>query len=161
LAICVKCGFQNPPGSNYCEACATPMPKVEYFQYFEPAVVRDRLDKIQVQIDKVQKDEITVQEFADFISYTYQELQDKGREIQELVDTSDYYEISPEEVDVGYQGMQSYEHGLQEMYLYVEDMDPCHLTSGMELMTEGNTKINEAMRINRENREIDGVVGTL
>jgi hypothetical protein len=161
LAICVKCGNQNPPGSNYCEACATPMPKVEYFQYFEPTIVRDRLDKIQAQIDNVQKEEITIQEFADFISVTYQELQQKGQEIQELVDSSDYCEISPEEVDIGYQGMQQYESGLQEMYVYVEDMDPCHLTQGMELMVDGNAKINNAMRINRENREIDGVVGTL
>jgi len=42
---------------------------------------------------------------------------------------------------------------MHEMWLYLEDGDPGHLDSGLEMLWEGNEKINEAMRLNRDSRE--------
>jgi len=39
------------------------------------------------------------------------------------------------------------------MMLYLENQDPNHIDYGLELVHEGNEKINEAMKINRENRK--------
>ena len=157
----MKCGYENPVGSNYCEQCSSPLPRMEIFQVLQPTVVTGRLRKIQNYIESVQREDISLEEFSEFIRTTYDILVQKSVEIQEFVDSTCYRDISPEEVEIGYEGMCSYEEGLQEMYLFIEDLDPIHLTVGMEMVVQGNNSINEAMRINRENRDNDGVVGTL
>jgi len=159
--LCVNCGHENPKGSNYCENCWVQLPKLELFQVFQPNIISDRLRKIEGAVQKLQAGEMSVPDFSDFVRSTYESLVQKSLEIQELVDSSCYYEISPEEVEIGYEGMYNYEAGLQEMYQYAEDQDSIHLVQGMEMMIKGNECINEAMRINRENRDNDGVVGTL
>lgn len=159
--LCVQCGYENPVGSNYCEQCYALMPRMDLFQVLEPTIVSDRLRKIQNAVNKVEKNEMSIEDFAEFIVSTYETLIQKAVEIQELVETSNYFDISPEEVEVGYKGMGFYEQGLLEIYHYVEDYDPVHLSQGLEMVTQGNNSINEAMRINRENREKDGVFGTL
>jgi len=159
--ICVSCGYQNPVGSNYCEACLIPLPKVSMFQGFEPTLVTERLLRVQSAVGRVQSGELTMEEYAVFIGENYETLVQKGLDIQEFVDENNYFDDSPEEVEKGYEGMKAWEEGLQVLYLYTEDGDPGHLTSGMELIVHGNNCINEAMTFNRENREQDGVIGTL
>lgn len=159
--ICLKCGYENPVGSNYCDQCSCPLPRMEIFQVLEPTIVSGRLRKIQGYVESIQKGEISLEDFADFIKTTYETLVQKSIEIQEFVDSTCYRDISPEEVEIGYEGMGSYEEGLREMYSYIEDLDLNHLVHGIELITHGNNCINEAMRINRENRDNEGVIGTL
>ncbi|MDQ7823570.1 MAG: zinc ribbon domain-containing protein [Candidatus Eremiobacteraeota bacterium] len=159
--ICIKCGYENAVGSNYCDQCFSPLPRLELFQVFEPTIVTGRVKKIQTHCEMIQKTEITPEEFSEFVTVTYEELTRISGEIQEIVDSAGYRDISPDEVEIGYEGMTLYEQGLQEIYLYVEDMNPEHFSAGMEMINQGNLKINEAMKINRDNRERDGVQGTL
>ena len=41
---------------------------------------------------------------------------------------------------------------MQVFFAFVENEDPALLEEGLELVRQGNERINEAMRINRENR---------
>ena len=159
--ICVSCGHDNPTGTNYCERCLVPLPKLDMFQVFEPKLVTDRLLRVQGAVQRVQSGELLVADFAAFISENYETLVQKGLEIQDFINENSYFDDASDEVEVGYEGMRSWEEGLQEIYLYSEDYDLQHLTAGMEQLIHGNNCINEAMRVNRESREQDGVIGTL
>ncbi|MBI3928287.1 MAG: hypothetical protein HY319_22275 [Armatimonadetes bacterium] len=66
--------------------------------------------------------------------------------------TPGYYESSSDEVDMGISGIQDYEESMEIMWGFVEDGQTVHIDQGLQLMWEGNEKINEAMRLNREFR---------
>ena len=57
--------------------------------------------------------------------------------------------------------MQLWEGGLTEIYLYVEDDDISHIDNGFSMIQKGNELINRAMFLNREQRNTEGIVGTL
>lgn len=80
-------------------------------------------------------------------------LGEKAREVRELLEESGYQNESPEEVEQGLGGIEHYERGMQEMWRFFEDGDAGHLQQGLELIWEGNERINKAMIINRESRE--------
>ena len=42
---------------------------------------------------------------------------------------------------------------MQEMSLYVEDGELSHLDTGMQLIIEGNSLLNDAKRLNRSGRK--------
>lgn len=74
-------------------------------------------------------------------------------EIEEIIVENKYDEYANEEVEQGLQGMNCFEEGMQEMSLYVEDGELSHLDTGMQLIIEGNSLLNDAKRLNRSGRK--------
>lgn len=159
--LCVKCGYDNPPGSTSCLNCKVMLSNINFYKMLEPAVRNSRLKKIQEYCEGVLKEAVSVEEFALFLSSTYQHLVKLGEEIRDIVHEEDYDSFSPDEVEKGYEGMQLYEEGLSHIYLYVEDLNEEHIREGLEMVSKGNEYINKAMTLNREFRETEGVDGTL
>jgi len=153
--ICIKCGFNNPDGSNYCQGCNAVLPKMHQVSVAPPQKVNERYYQLKEAGEKVLSGEWTIAQYSEFLNNVAQILAQKAEEIREISEN----EIPPEafadfeeELTVGFDGIAHYELGIVEMMLFCSSNDPVHIEKGLELVSAGNEKINEAMRINRDNR---------
>lgn len=108
--------------------------------------------KLQELVDGVKNGNISIDEFVGNITDILADLSEKAKDIMEIVDETNYAAESPDEVETGFEGIDAYEQGLSLFLLYGDQQDPVILDQGMELVTEGNNKINQAIRLNREKR---------
>ena len=150
--LCIKCGHINPPGSNYCQKCNAILPKMAQTEVAPPPKVNERYNQLRNAGDRVKSGEWTVDEYSDFLAGISNALAQKEMEIREIEIPEESYEDFREELEIGFSGIELYNQGISEMRLYIEDLDPARIDCGLELIADGNDRINEAMRINRENR---------
>ena len=115
--------------------------------------VLGRYNQFKRAVDNVKAGTWTAEEFHDFLFNIYEDLSAKAQELRQIIETENYSEYAAEEVNCGVAGLELFEAGMQEMSVYLEDGEPVHLDEGLARIWEGNEKINEAMRINREKRE--------
>ncbi len=153
--LCVKCGFQNADGANYCAQCKAQLLRViPSASQAEPEAprVQDRLQQIEAAVTRVTSGEWNPDEFARFLEETAQILAEKERAIRDITIPDEAAEDFREELEIGYTGIDLYNQGVQRMFDFLSDSDPDHLEAGLDLVRQGNEHVNEAMRINRENR---------
>ena len=151
MILCLRCGGQNTPTENYCEHCGATLPKLAYT--IDMAVVEkvdDRLHRFVEAAQNVQSGEITLDEFTNFMETTYNRLKRIEDEIREIPVSEEIMESFEEELDVGFQGMELFNEGMEEMMAYADDEDPSHLSAGLRLIEQGNAMIHQARTINRE-----------
>lgn len=117
----------------------------------EAATSRYRI--IRARVEDLRNGQITLDQFADFLRETSDILAACSQDIYDNIEASGYYAENAEEVDMGLAGVQGYESGLNELWQYVEDGDATHLEQGLLTIWDGNQRIIEAMRINRQSRE--------
>lgn len=117
-----------------------------------PPKVNERYMQLKEAGEKVKSGEWSIEEYGSFLSEIHQILSQKEQEIREIEIPEEAVEEFSEELNVGFNGIELYNQGISNMMLYLEDENPDHIDYGLELVHEGNEKINEAMRINRENR---------
>ncbi len=115
--------------------------------------VTGRYEQFRQAAERARAGEWNAEEFEAFLLHLYDILTAKAVDCRAFIEESRYREEAPDEVDRGLRGLDLYEVGMHEMWLYLEDGDPGHLDSGLEMLWEGNEKINEAMRLNRDSRE--------
>lgn len=101
----------------------------------------------------MQRGRITAEQFSAYLQELSNILTQRAQAIYDNFEATDYYAENGEECDIGVSGVQSYEGGVNELWQFLEDGDPDHLSNGLVQIWEGNQRIIEAMRINRENRE--------
>lgn len=162
--ICMKCGQENPDDamSTFCQYCNTKLPPRGLYNILAmPSVEESRLNAVKQKCDEVLDGSLEMQDFADFIYSNYDKINLVTAEICELVDGEDYMSVSSDEVNAGYEGLQLWSDGLSEIYAYSEDNDESHISSGLAMISKGNELVNLAMKINRDSRNEEGVIGTL
>ncbi len=115
-------------------------------------VVNQRLLEAEEAAQKAASGEWTPEEFEDFIEELSQALQKREEDIRQIEIPPEAVEDFREELEVGFRGIQLWHEGVARMALFTEEMDVTHLEEGLELCGQGNEHINEAMRINRDNR---------
>ena len=115
--------------------------------------VLGRYNQFKRAVDNVKKGNWSDGEFHEFLFNIYETLSAKANEMREIIESENYGEYAEEEVACGLAGLELFEAGMQEMSYFLEDGDTYHLDEGLAHIWEGNEKINEAMRINREKRE--------
>ncbi|MHB2020777.1 MAG: hypothetical protein ACYCW6_27885 [Candidatus Xenobia bacterium] len=151
--ICFKCGSQNAPGSNFCNECNAALPKMQQTDSFTPPPrINERYMQIKDAGDKVVSGEISLEEYCTFLDRVISVLEEKERQIREIEIPPEAVEDFREELETGFTGIDLYNQGLQTMRYYAEEPDAVHIETGLQLIREGNEMINDAMRINRENR---------
>lgn len=119
----------------------------------EPELVNERLLELENAAKKVLSGEWTAEQFGSFLGDIQQKLAEREQAIREIEIPPEAVEDFREELEVGFTGIQLYNEGVKRMILFVEDSDVAHIEEGMDLVRQGNDHINEAMRINRENRK--------
>lgn len=161
--LCMKCGRDNlSNGSGFCAYCNAKLPTASMFQVMNtPTFETSRLNDVTRYCDCILAGSVSMEDFANFISLTYNHLVGLSSDIYQSVEDDGYMQIAPDEVEAGFEGMQLWENGLSEIYAYTEDMDEEHVKNGLDMVRRGNDLINKAMLLNRESRDIEGVTGTL
>lgn len=115
--------------------------------------VTGRYQQFQQAVERTRAGEWNAEDFEAFLLHVYETLTEKAVDCRAFIEESRYHEESPDEVETGLRGVDLYEVGMQELWQYLQDGEASHLEEGLRLLWEGNEKINEAMRINRESRE--------
>lgn len=154
--LCVKCGFQNSGGAKYCSKCNAQLPRVLHGpqEEVEPDTprVQDRLQQIEAAAARAASGEWNPEEFGRFLEETAVILAEKEQAIRDIPIPDEAVEDFREELEVGYMGIDLYNQGVQRMFDFVAETNPLILEEGLELVRQGNEFVNQAMRINRENR---------
>lgn len=151
--ICIKCGYDNPPTANACAKCRTPLPKMPAGYEAPRPVLTERLQKFIDAAENLKNGTWTLDDFKSFLDNMAQVLGEKAAEIRATEIPPEMFDDFSQELAVGLEGINLYEQGMAEMYHIFRDGDANHLDVALDLMEQGNEKINEAMRINRENRQ--------
>jgi hypothetical protein len=147
------CGQDNSEELTVCPNCNAPMPKKQSgISSAPPAKVYDRYNKIKTYAEQVQSGEIPPGEFKDFLLKTKEILVTKEKDIKEIEIPQEYYNDFLYEMEMGFTGLKLFYDGIEELLLYVSGKNEEHMTKGLELVHEGNDRVNEAMSINREHR---------
>lgn len=118
----------------------------------EPERVNERLMQLEDAARKAAEGEWSQEELGEFLDGIIRILNEREQQIREIEIPPEAVEDFREELEVGFSGIQLYTEGVQRMLLFVEDPNPTHLEEGLDLARQGNDHINEAMRINRDNR---------
>ncbi|MBI3929410.1 MAG: hypothetical protein HY319_27945 [Armatimonadetes bacterium] len=88
-------------------------------------------------------------EFLDWLQWTAEDLDKKGRNIFECFDPI-YRDGCEDEVDTCTDGVTLYERGMEILWQYTQDGDVRHLEEGLAVLEDGNKLVNHAMYLNRE-----------
>jgi len=102
--------------------------------------------------ERIEKNDMTADEFAQFIDTTIEFLSEKEANIRQVEIPPEAVEDFREELEAGLTGIDLFYQGLTEMRLFLEDGEPAHLHAGLEVVVEANQMLNEAIAINRRNR---------
>jgi len=154
LKVCTRCGAQNSDDKKYCVNCQAVLPNIPAASRSPkpPEIVMERYNQLKEAGDMVLNGEWTVEEYGEFLEGISQVLAQKEQEIREIEIPEEAYDDFAEELEVGFNGIALYNEGIAHMMLYLEDENPEHIEYGLQLVYEGNESINEAMKVNRENR---------
>lgn len=154
--LCVKCGFQNADGSNYCTSCLAQLPRLVQAAIprseDEAPRINERLQQFEDAVAKVQSGDWETEQFAAFLDEMAEILAEKERDIRSIPIPEEAEDDFREELEIGFSGIEMYGLGVNRMFSFLQDLDGGHLEEGLELVRQGNERINEAMRVNRENR---------
>jgi hypothetical protein len=115
--------------------------------------VTGRYEQFRQAVARARSGEWSAEEFEAFMLHVYETLTARAADCRAFIEETCYRDEAPDEVDNGLRGLDLYEVGMQEMWLFLQDGDLGHLDAGLEMVWEGNEKINEAMRLNRDSRE--------
>lgn len=152
--VCIKCGHENPDNVNYCQKCNALLPKLSAgYKPPPPQKTIGRLKQFKDAVEKVKNKKWSDRDFKKFLDDISQNLTTRAGEIKDVEIPAEIKSEFEEELAIGFDGINLFEEGMKELYLYLGDHSQVSLDKGLKLIEEGNDKINEAMKINRENRE--------
>lgn len=114
--------------------------------------VSGRMGQFVDAVNNVKGGAWSAEEFLEFLQNMFVVLQEKRVGTEALIEESHYDEFCQEEVELGLQGMEQFEEGMQEMSLFLEDGEVAHLDVGLASINHGNELLNDAMRVNRASR---------
>lgn len=154
MKLCTRCGAQNPDNLNYCANCNSVLPNIPAATQSPkpPDKVMERYNQLKEASDLVLTGEWSVEEYGEFLENIAQVLAQKEQEIRDIEIPQEAYEDFAEELTVGFEGINLYNEGVAHMMMYLDTQNPEDIHYGLELVLQGNENINQAMKINRENR---------
>lgn len=117
-----------------------------------PTPVNERYNQLRTAGEGVLSGHMSLDDFTVFIQNISRTLAAKAQEIRDIDIPAEASDDFTEELEVGFAGIELYERGVEEMALFLQDQNPGHIAQGLSVVAEGNERINDAMRINRENR---------
>lgn len=155
--LCVKCGSENEAEAKVCARCGALLPRYLEEEEAAPAPqqepIHERLQIFEEAVAKLQEGTWSLEEFSNFLTETAAVLAEKERGIKEIEIPEEAAADFQEELRVGFAGIELYNRGIESMFAYLEAQDPQLLEEGLDSIRQGNERINEAMRINRANRD--------
>jgi hypothetical protein len=113
----------------------------------------ERFDMFKDMVQKAKIGQVSSQEFLAWLASNYEIMDQRANAYVDYMEETGYIEYQTQEVLLSFEGLEDYDAGCQQFFLYCEDGDLSRLDAGLELIWQGNEKINEAMRLNRQFRK--------
>lgn len=151
MQVCFHCGELTDPSENYCQKCGATLPKLAYTVTDIVSVdkVFDLYHKFRDQAGAVKAGAITLEDFENFMVDMQDKLMAQEENIRNYELDDSIIDDFEEELEVGFQGIDAINEGMEIMFEYVDDENPVHLDEGLELINEGLELIHRARIINR------------
>ena len=153
MIICMQCGAQNGKGAKVCASCGAILPRMDTSSMVTVDKIAGRFTQFRDAVERVKEGHWSSEEFLEFLQNIYALLSEKRAGTEQLIQETGYEEYADDEVSQGRDGMDQYELGMQELSLFLEDGETDHLDQGLDLIWQGNERLNDAMRINRAERK--------
>ncbi|MFP4496575.1 MAG: zinc-ribbon domain-containing protein [Vulcanimicrobiota bacterium] len=151
MILCMRCGAQNNPDENYCQSCGATLPKLAYSM--EMAAVEKVMDlyyKFEDAVNKLRNGEWSENDFEDFAVGMQAKLGQREEEIKEVEIDEEIMDDFEAELEVGFQGVEKINDGVDTLLDYLEDKNESHLDNGLGFIKQGLELIHQARIINRE-----------
>ena len=157
LITCLTCGTTNPPSAMLCTQCKSSLKRMSPGGGPLAAVpggrVVERYEMFKDVCQKVKMGAMGPDEFLAWLAPTYEVMNQRANAYVSYMEETGYYEYQNEEVELSFEGLEDYDTGVQELFSYCSDGDISHIDAGLQFMWDGNEKVNEAMRLNRQFRK--------
>lgn len=151
--VCLHCGERNTGGTLECPHCGAGLPRMDHStQSRSFDTITERYDQFRSAGMKAKSGEWSRHELQEWLGQMSKRLAARAQFLIDTIRQTGYYDYRSDEVDMGMTGVLDYEEGMELMRQFVEDGNPLHIDDALEKIWEGNEKINEAMRMNREFR---------
>lgn len=112
-----------------------------------------RYDDFAKQVEAVRLGSIQREDFSTWLKTIKGKLEGQRNNYMEMIRDSGYYDHHSDEVDLGLTGILDFEEAMEAMGAFANgDAEQSILDAALLLMWEGNEKLNEAMRLNRNFR---------
>jgi hypothetical protein len=154
---CIACGTDNAPGELLCKDCGAKLPRQEAnTAELAHKPLTGRLDKFRsacMDVMTAKDKKSALEKFEHFLATMEAALKAKREKFEG--ELGGYGEHAMDEVEMATQGMDDYEAGIEELWVYFEGngADSAVMQRGLQLISAGNEKINKAMAMNRSNRK--------
>ena len=154
MIICVRCGQQNGDGLNRCEQCGSQLPRVAggASREPEPEYVNERVRELQDAAQKALAGEWSPEQLGDYLDEVLRFFAEREESIRAIEIPPEALDDFRDELENGFKGIQLFYEGVSCMLQYADNPDPGFLDDGLDLVRQGNEHLNEAMRINKEQR---------
>ena len=154
MIICVRCGQQNGDGLNRCEQCGSQLPRISggASREPEPEYVNERVRELQEAAHKAMAGEWSPEQLGDYLEEILRAIAEREEHIRSIEIPPEALEDFRQELENGFRGIHLFYEGVSTMVQYSENPDPGFLEEGLEMVRQGNDFLNEAMRINKQQR---------
>jgi hypothetical protein len=154
MIICAQCGTENSDQAEVCARCGVAFAEAPRPPAAEGQPVENRLREVEEAVRRVVSGELSPQEFGQMMSHLSAELAAKEQEIRDIELPPEALQAFREELEAGFGGMKLFKEGVQTLLRYGEDPRQEHLDSGLELVRQGNARLNYAVELNRQARQV-------
>ena len=153
MIICLVCGSENQPNQKNCAKCHAVIPKMDYSTSTSAITggrVTGRFELFQDAVRKLKMAEWTPDEFGHLVENMQNLLGNLASSYVMFVEESGHADNSIDEVEMCFSGIEDYEAGMATLISYLDTGDMSLLDTGLQLIWDGNEKINEGQRLNLE-----------
>lgn len=155
MMVCVKCGHQTRDVLNKCPACKAPFGAAlpGSLQAEEIEYCAERVSEFQQAADRILSEEWSVDQFLDYLEGQAECFFEYEEAIRGIQIPHEAIEDFRDELQRGFKGLALYQEGINTMKLFVDTQDTVYLEDGIELVRQGNDLLNDAIRINFQQRQ--------
>ncbi len=148
---CIYCGSSNPSGLKKCQSCQATLVQLDMSSEDRHVVERTEVfDKAQKNINDFRHNRMSREDFEKWVEAFGLKLNEQADGLTNLIRETGYFEANPEEVEMGMTGVFDYLEGVDLLRVYLIEGDVSLLEGALSKMWEGNLKVNESLKINRE-----------
>lgn len=150
MIVCLVCGTTCDAGPKNCPKCGAIFPKMDFSTSASSlggGKETGRFNSFQDACRKVKTGQWTGEEFANFLFSVQGILQQMAAEHVAWLEESGYAELSIDEVEMHLSGIEDYEVGMETLAQFVDTGDMSLIDQGLQIIWEGNEKINEGQRL--------------
>ena len=150
---CVRCGEHLGEAQAVCPACQLDTATIDRSPDGRTHPVYERYIAIRRACHDVASGALALDAFAELVEGLAHKMARTERDIREVEIPPEVIDSVREELEAGFRGIALYNEAMTQLRLYVSSPAPEHLKAALQCAWQGNESINEARRLNRQQRD--------